>query len=273
MGLDWSGLDWNGREWMGEQRNGEDGRGQDWTGSGRMGPERIGKERTAQDRKEIGMAKVSNIMVTNEDTFIDDSVLEEPYSVKFTIQGTRAYLFNRYDVPVVTDTTNRREKQAPALGTMVTLDSKRHLAARSVQVWNAVVAAGKYRKNPRNARGSFATVLKEGIEIEGLDEGHPDLLTFTDPKGKPYDSWEFEYTARTKHGGAFASYVTKVRPAINPGWLLSGRIVVMLPQYIKVGPLHEALEMAGRFGGIGDGRTGGLGFGRFRVVKLEEDQS
>ena len=216
------------------------------------------------------MAKTSNIMVTNEDTFIDDTVLEEPYVVTFTLQGTRAYLFNRYDVPVVADTTATREKKAPALGTMITLDSNRHLAARTVQVWNALVAAGKYRKNPRNARGSFATVLKEGIEIEGLDENHPDLLTFTDDKGEPLDSWEFEFTARTKHGGAFASYVTKVRPAINPGWKLAGRIVVMLPQYIKIPALHETLEMAGRFGGIGDGRTGGLGFGRFRVVKLEE---
>lgn len=216
------------------------------------------------------MAKAAQITTTNPESFIDDSPIEEPYAVEFTIQGTRAYLFNRYDVPVNPDTMNRREKPAQSLGTMVTLDSRKHLAARTVQLWNATVAAGKYRKNPRNKAGSFATVLKEGIEIEGFDEGHPDLLTFLSPTGEPYDSWEFEFTARTRHGGAFSSYVTKVRPAINPGWKLSGRIVVGLPQYIKVGPLHEALEMAGRHGGIGDGRTGGLGFGRFRVESLRE---
>jgi hypothetical protein len=217
------------------------------------------------------MAKVSNITVPNEESFIDESLVEEPYAATFTIQGTRAYLFNRYDVPVTgDDDTPRRKKEHPPLGTMITLDSKGHLAAKTTQLWNATVAAGKYRKNPRNSRGSFATVLKDGLEVEGLDSEHPDLLTFTDPKGEPYDRWEFEFTARTKHGGAFASYVTKVRPALNPGWKLSGRFVVMLPQYIRLGGLQEALEMAGRFGGIGDGRTGGLGFGRFRVVKLEE---
>jgi hypothetical protein len=211
----------------------------------------------------------SAITVPNPESFIADSVIQEPYSMDFTLEGTRGYLFNRYDVPANMDPGLKGEVKVPTPGTMVHLDSNGHLAARTVAVWNAVVAAGKYRKNPRSARGSFSTVLKEAIEVESLDDKHPDLLTFTDPDGKPYDNWEWEFTARTKKSGAFAGYVTKVRPALHPGWLLSGRVTVLMPEYIKVPQLHEAFAMAGRFGGIGDGRTGGLGFGRFMVRRFE----
>src|SRR5439155_17126842 len=97
-----------------------------------------------------------------------------------------------------------REKPARALGTMVTLDSDGHLAARCAQVWNCIVAAGKYRQNPRSSRGSFATVLKEGMEVEGMDSRHPDLLTFQ-KDGQPYEKWDWEFTARTKHSGSYGS--------------------------------------------------------------------
>lgn len=211
----------------------------------------------------------TRITVPNPDSFIEDEVSPEPYSIEFTLEGTRGYLFNRYDVPANPEPATKGVKVVRPIGTMVTLDSDGNLAARTAQVWNAVVAAGRFRPNPRSARGSFATVLKEAIEVEGVDNRHPDLMTFMHPNGKGYQKWDFEYTARTKNSGAFAGYVTRVRPAIEPGWLLTGRVAVLLPQYIAVGQLHESFEMAGRFGGIGDGRTGGLGFGRFLVRKFE----
>lgn len=209
------------------------------------------------------------VTVPNEESFWDDSAMPQPYSVEFTIEGTRDYLFNRYDVPADPDELKGQNK-VKTPGTMVHLDSEGHLAARTVALWNCVVAAGKYRQNPRSKRGSFATVLKEAIEMEGLDENHPDLLTFISPSGKPYGNWEYEFTARTKKAGAFAGYVTRVRPAIHAGWSLTGRCVVLLPEYVTIPQLHEAFSMGGRFGGIGDGRTGGLGFGRFLVRRFEE---
>ena len=216
--------------------------------------------------------KGSRVTVPNPDSFIDDSAAPEPYTVLFTVEGTRDYLFNRYDVPIDPDELKGQNK-VKSPGEMVHLDSEGFLAARTVALWNSVVAAGKYRKNPRSARGSFSTILKEGLEIESTNDAHPDLLTFISPNGKPYEGWDFEFTARTKKSGAFAGYVTKVRPGIHRGWRLDGRAVVLLPEYIAVPQLHEAFSMAGRFGGIGDGRTGGLGFGRFLVRKFERDDS
>jgi hypothetical protein len=213
--------------------------------------------------------KGSTITVPNPDSFIDDESMPEPYSVEFEIEGTRGYLFNRYDVPANGDDSQKGVKVVKTPGMMVHTDSDGNLAARSAQVWNAVKAAGKYRKNPRSARGSLSTVLSEALEVEGLDNRHPDLLTFLSPKGKPYEGWDFEFTSRVKNAGAFAGYVTRLRPALHPGWRLTGRATILLPQYLPIQRLHECFEMAGRFGGIGDGRTGGLGFGRFLIRRFE----
>lgn len=205
-----------------------------------------------------------NMTVPNEASWVDDEARPEPYAVEFTIEGTRDYLFNRYDVPVKGNGKLKGEVDEPGIGTKVHLDAEGHLAHRTVALWNAVVSAGKYRKNPRSSRGSYSVILKEGMEIES-DGPSPDLLTFSAPNGKPYDNWEWEFTARTKNAGAFAGFVTKVRPGIHAGWTLSGRAVVLLPEYISVPQLHECFSMAGRFGGIGDGRSGGLGFGKFLI--------
>lgn len=213
----------------------------------------------------------SRMTVPNESSFFEDEVVQQPYAVEFEIEGIRDYVFNRYDVPVKGSKQGLKgENETDDIGRKVTLDPDGHLAHRTVALWNAVVNAGKYRKNPRSARGSYSVILKEGMEIESMNPDAPDLLTFIGPNGKPYSNWEWEFTARTKNAGAFAGYVTKVRPGIHMGWRLQGRAVVLLPEYISVGQLHECFSMAGRFGGIGDARNGGLGFGRFLVRRFEQ---
>ena len=208
----------------------------------------------------------ANLTVPNPDSMYEDPPLGDPYYVDWEIEGTREYLFNRYDVPVAgTDQNLKGQTAVKTPGELVTVGSDGNLAASKLQVWNAVCAAGKYRKNPRSSKGSLGTVLREAFEIESTGPD-TDLLPFISPEGDPYVKWEWEFTARTKKSGAFAGYVTKVRPGLQPGWRLAGRAVGLGPQYITVRQLHEAFEMAGRFGGIGDGRSGGLGFGRFLVV-------
>lgn len=215
--------------------------------------------------------RASGTTVPNPESFYED-VIPEPFAIEFTIEGTRGYIFNRYDVPANPDPQLKGQTIVQTAEQRITLDSDGHLAARSIQVWKAVVAAGRFRKNPRSAKGSLATVLGECLEVDGLDDRHPDLMTFIHASGKPYTSWEFTDERRTKKSGAFAGYVTKLRPGIQPGWMLQGRATILLPQYVNPQQLHEAFEMAGRFGGIGDMRTGGLGFGRFLVRRFEPAQ-
>lgn len=213
------------------------------------------------------MARAVPITTPNDDSF-DAAALPEPYAVRFTIRGTRAYLFNRYDVTPADQLKGEADRDDP--GRKVTLDADGHPACNKLQLWNAVTAAGKYRKNPRSSKGSLGTILREAFEIEPDDERAPDLLTFVAPDGEPYATWQWEDQRRIKKAGAFSGFVTRTRPALHPGWRLSGRAVILLPQYVNVPQLHEAFTMAGRFGGIGDGRSGGLGFGRFLIESFEE---
>lgn len=50
--------------------------------------------------------------------------------------------------------------------------------------------------------------------------------------------------------------VTRVRPAMQAGWAIDVRILVLLPEYISEELLHDVLVNAGRLVGIGGSRFG-----------------
>ncbi len=208
-------------------------------------------------------AKVSRgvlIETPNEASFLGDlpegfAAIDPPYSVSFTVEGTKPYLFNRYNADLIEDpetATTRRVKKAPPIESRLTINEDGDLAAPGEQFRMALIKAGTNYRNPRAKSGTLGTVLREGLVSE------TDLCSFG------VKTWEFEDTRRAKHA---QSYVTKVRPGLLAGWTLTCQIGVLLPQYIIPRVLHHCLVDAGRIGGLGDARI--LGFGRFIPTRFE----
>ena len=201
------------------------------------------------------------IETPNEASFLGElpegfAAIDPPYSVRFTLEGTKPYLFNRYNADLIeadpdTQPTRRVKKGAP-VESMVTVNDKGQLCAAGEQVRMAIINAGKNYRNPRAKAGALSTVLREGLVTES------ELCSFG------VKDWEFEDTRRARHS---QSFVTKVRPGLLAGWKLSCQIGVVLPQYIIPRVIHQCLVDAGRIGGIGDGRA--LGFGRFIPTRFE----
>lgn len=201
------------------------------------------------------------IETPNEASFLgelpeDFAAIDPPYSVSFTLEGTKPYLFNRYNADLIEkdpDTApSRRVKKGVPVESMVTVNEDGFLCAAGEQVRMALIKAGTNYRNPRAKAGTLATVLREGLVTES------ELCSFG------VKDWEFEDTRRARHT---QSFVTKVRPGLLAGWELSCQIGVVLPQYIIPRVLHHCLVDAGRIGGIGDARA--LGFGRFIPTRFE----
>ena len=60
--------------------------------------------------------------------------------------------------------------------------------------------------------------------------------------------------------------ITRVRPAVRAGWEAEFVLQILLPEYILLELLHDAITQAGRLVGVGDFRPT---YGRFAVAKLE----
>ena len=56
--------------------------------------------------------------------------------------------------------------------------------------------------------------------------------------------------------------ITRVRPAMQSGWKVTVKLMVILPEYIEQHLLHDRLNAAGRLIGVGDFRPT---FGRFQI--------
>lgn len=203
--------------------------------------------------------KTKLLKTPNEASFSEELpdwfvAIDPPYTVSFSIEGTKPYLFNRYNVDLVDTETEptRRVKKAPPIESRLTFNEAGELCASGESLRQAIIKAGTNYRNPRAKTGTLGTVLREGLVAD------TDLCSFG------VKDYEFQDTRRAKHS---QSYVTKTRPGLLAGWTLSCEISVLLPQYIIPRVLHQCLVDAGRIGGLGDARL--LGFGRFFPTRFE----
>ena len=60
--------------------------------------------------------------------------------------------------------------------------------------------------------------------------------------------------------------IQRVRPALQPGWILTFELSVILPEYIDPTLLQEVIADAGRFCGFCEMRPT---YGRFQVTRFE----
>ncbi len=121
----------------------------------------------------------------------------------------------------------------------------------------SVIAAAKFRQDPRSPRKSAMDLFKAGVV------GLTNLSPITNVVGELPKVWDFEDARRVQ---IQRNGITRVRPAFRAGWEATFLLGILLPEYIKPHDLNEVIAQAGRLVGVGDFRPT---FGRFQVVKFE----
>lgn len=177
-----------------------------------------------------------------------------PYCVEISLKGTLPILFHRYDNEAVAAKGAARkgskDKKTDNVESYVYRGADDELVLPGINLKAAIAASAKFSQDPRSPRKSAHDLYRAGIRVAG------DL-------GFGVKAWDYLDSRRVQ---VQRNAITRVRPALAAGWKLSGRIDVLLPEYITADWLQETVERAGRLIGIGDFRPD---FGTFSVSRFE----
>jgi hypothetical protein len=185
-----------------------------------------------------------------------DIVLTEPYLTCSTIVGTAPLLFHRWSVEAVAEKAKAakgsKAKKEDNIESYVYRDERGNLAIPAEYFRMAIIAAAKFRQDPRSPRKSAMDLFKAGIAI---GEEYCTL-------GKK--TWDYVDQRRVM---VQRNGITRCRPAMATGWKTDVLLQVLLPEYIQPDLLNEVLQAAGRIIGIADFRPS---YGRFQVVSFSK---
>jgi hypothetical protein len=176
----------------------------------------------------------------------------EPYNITVTISGVADFLFHRWNCEAVEAKSkaakNSAAKKSDDIESYVYRTDDGELAIPGEYLRQSVIAAAKFRQDPRSPRKSAMDLYKAGVVA----------LTLLAPLGKK--EWDYEDKRRVviQRNG-----VNRVRPAMRMGWKATFDMLVTLPEYIAPSDLNDVIQTAGRLIGVGDFRPT---FGRFQVT-------
>lgn len=180
---------------------------------------------------------------------------ERPYAASITVEGTAAILFHAWNCEAVEEKARARKgsaaKKSDDVESYVHRNEAGEICIPGEYFRQSIVHAAKYVQDPRSPRKSAMDIAKAGIIA--LDE----LCSLG------ATSWDYLDRRRVSVQRAG---VTRVRPAMLPGWRVTLTLQVLIPEYIDPPMLNELLTRAGRLVGVGDFRPT---FGRFNVVNFE----
>lgn len=181
--------------------------------------------------------------------------LSIPYIAHVTLEGTADMLFHRWNVESVEAKSKAakgsKAKKSDDVESYVYRNDKGELCIPGEYVRQSIIAAAKFRQDPRSPRKSAADLFKAAI------------VSLTDLATTGKSTWDYldQRRVQVQRNG-----ITRSRPAINKGWQAHFQLMVNIPEYVQADVLHEVLNNAGRLIGIGDFRPS---YGRFAVVKFE----
>lgn len=178
--------------------------------------------------------------------------LSLPYTVSVTIEGSADLLMHRWNVEAV-DTKSKAAKNSAAKKTdniesYVYRNEAGEICLPGEYLRQAIIAAAKYRQDPRSPRKSAMDLFKAGVVA----------LTPLATLGK--HEWDYLDVRRVMVQRAG---VNRTRPAMRAGWSASFDLMINLPEYIMRNDLREVIENAGRLIGVGDFRPT---YGRFGIT-------
>jgi len=181
-----------------------------------------------------------------------------PYTATVEITGTSDLLFHRWNNEAVEAKSvaakNSKAKKTDDVESYLYRNDRGLISVPGEYLRQAIIAAAKFRQDPRSPRKSAMDLFKAGVVS----------LTELAPTGlKTWDYLDRRRVMIQRNG------VTRVRPALRSGWKATFQIMVLLPEYIEPSTLREVIEQAGRLVGVADFRPtyGRFGVTSFKVAK------
>lgn len=182
----------------------------------------------------------------------------QPYTVAVTIEGVSPILFHRWSVEGVEQKASAakgsKAKKTDDIESYVWRNSDGNLCLPGEYLRGAIIAAAKFRQDPRSPRKSAQELFKAAIfALE-------DLAPIRNAHGNLCATWDFIDQRRVmiQRNG-----ITRCRPALLAGWYADILLMCNLPEYVPSQTLNEVVQAAGRLIGVGDFRPT---YGRF-VIK------
>ncbi|WP_041695243.1 hypothetical protein [Alicyclobacillus acidocaldarius] len=183
-----------------------------------------------------------------------------PYRVAVKLKGTVPLLFHRWDCEDVEAKAQAAKgssaKKTDNVEAYLYRNEDGEICVPATYLHQALANAAKFKQDPRSPRKSMSDLSKAAFIVT------PWLAS----TGKAQPDFLDRRRVLVQRAG-----VTRVRPALLPGWEVEFQVECLLPEYISPELLYDLLVQAGRLVGIGDYRPM---FGRFQVVEykvLEDD--
>lgn len=184
----------------------------------------------------------------------------QPYTVAVTITGVSPILFHRWSVEAVQQKADAakgsKAKKTDNIESYVWRNSDGYLCLPGEYLRGAIIAAAKFRQDPRSPRKSAQDLFKAAIfALE-------DLAPIRNSNGDVCMHWDFidQRRVTVQRNG-----ITRQRPAMLAGWTTDLLLMCNLPEYIPSQMLNEVVQAAGRLVGVGDFRPT---YGRFVVTRF-----
>ncbi len=178
-----------------------------------------------------------------------------PYRVELTIRGEADLLFHRWNCEAVEAKSKAAKgsaaKKTDNIESYVYRNDDGELCLPGEYLRQAIIAAAKFRQDPRSPRKSAVDLTKAA------------LVSLTPLASLGVSAWDYEHRCRVQ---VQRNGITRVRPALKTGWQATFQFLVNLPEYFPQELFLGMASDAGRLIGVGDFRPS---YGRFQVIRFE----
>ena len=189
-------------------------------------------------------------------TDADSSILHSaPYMVSVTIVGVADLLFHAWSVEAVAEKSAAKKgskaKKEDNLESYLYRDDEGLLGIPGENFRQSIIEAARYLQDPRSPRKSARDLFKAGLVS----------LTKCASLGvADYDYLDRRRVTIQRQG------ITRIRPAMLPGWTGTFVLLISTPEYISLALLTETIVQAGRLIGLCDFRPS---YGRFQATHIQ----
>ena len=176
-----------------------------------------------------------------------------PYRAFVTVRGTAPLLFHAWNVESVEEKAraakNSATKKTDDVESYVYRNPDGFLGVPGKNMHAAIAEAGRYMPDPRSPRKSARDLLRAGIVPLSV-------ISLFEPTRREWDYLDRQRVTVQRAG------VTRTRPAMLEGWVLTFELLVSVPEYVSPTTLHNLITQAGKLCGLCDFRPT---YGRFQV--------